>query len=867
MRATASLMAVCMTLLAALPLGSLEARAAAAAPAGGDITSLITVNNGRDDIVLKGGDYVITIPSKGPRVQQAPELPAVPETVYHGVISGTGTITVKPPAGGRGALVLTNTSTWSLPLNRLRTWSNRQPFARYQYDGVVLNGGKSPWDVDVMHGGTNDPVMTIARGAIVHLNDLDGPRASIESYLGPGGRSTGAYNVNHIRVDGALVFTNTRQGPYSTTIGPLSGTGDFINHQGGFRMSGTSTISGHLLLYGANINGAWARGELTGASSIYNALDLAFGAPPRTVAPAGETGSSSGTHVVPQTIYECCYGNAVYNIGAGEVRFTGTYSYSDSQDQLNPALSNPKLNYVAFPKGNSQRRLDLAQGITTLGDGTDSEFWLPSGAGNAYIGTHKAYALGFDYNGTVRMNVPINSATAIDGLNLFVHGTPGNRVIVTQPLYYHGFTRIDPGAVLQLGDGTPGNKISDYRFYNKQIQGIDTGTYSTSGGSGRVLTADTPPGAPGDRIITNGRLVVANARGSFSGVGALSLSDISGRGGLEQRGPATLTLLSHISYRGPTTISGGTLVLARSRRGAASLALSSGVRLTGRKAVLETRLGTLRLRGLAGVAGSRVLMNGRPLILDQDGDTTFAGSVAGTTGTGTGLVKSGTGTLALEGRVALGRRAVGVDAGSVVLGRAPAKGRSGPRTGTVDGPVTVSGPGTLRVVRGTAASLATAGSTELAGPLTLRGALTQASSGTLRALPGGTITTPGPVVLAGSLVVPDAAPPGPTPLIDNAGSAQVQGTFSGLPEGARLKVVGGSAELTITYRGGDGNDVVLAAAAGSRTASLADGLVGGSLDRLGGRPLLLATGTALLLATALAAVLRRRRRKSTDLPA
>ena len=64
----------------------------------------------------------------------------------------------------------------------------RRAFATYGYDGVRLNGGVSPWDVDVLHGTTNDPVLTIAKGAIVHLDDLDGGRANIESYVGARGR-------------------------------------------------------------------------------------------------------------------------------------------------------------------------------------------------------------------------------------------------------------------------------------------------------------------------------------------------------------------------------------------------------------------------------------------------------------------------------------------------------------------------------------------------------------------------------------------------------------------------------------------------------------------------------------------------------
>ncbi len=51
-------------------------------------------------------------------------------------------------------------------------------------------------------------------------------------------------------------------------------------------------------------------------------------------------------------------------------------------------------------------------------------------------------------------------------------------------------------------------------------------------------------------------------------------------------------------------------------------------------------------------------------------------------------------------------------------------------------------------------------------------------------------------------------------IIDNDGTDAVSGTFAGLPEGATVTL--GSATLTITYRGGDGNDVVLATAAAAK---------------------------------------------------
>lgn len=55
-------------------------------------------------------------------------------------------------------------------------------------------------------------------------------------------------------------------------------------------------------------------------------------------------------------------------------------------------------------------------------------------------------------------------------------------------------------------------------------------------------------------------------------------------------------------------------------------------------------------------------------------------------------------------------------------------------------------------------------------------------------------------------------------IIDMTGANPVQGTFKDLPEGATVR--SGTAEFRISYRGGDGNDVVLTALADAQTGTL-----------------------------------------------
>ncbi|MCI0682029.1 MAG: LamG domain-containing protein, partial [Gemmataceae bacterium] len=107
------------------------------------------------------------------------------------------------------------------------------------------------------------------------------------------------------------------------------------------------------------------------------------------------------------------------------------------------------------------------------------------------------------------------------------------------------------------------------------------------------------------------------------------------------------------------------------------------------------------------------------------------------------------------------------------------------------------------------------------GVITIDGNYTQSGAGTLAIEIGGTGESPpefdrlivnGTVTLAGTLTV--SLINGFTPaegaaftIIDNDGSDPINGTFSGLAEGAI--VTAGSQQFQISYQGGDGNDVVL----------------------------------------------------------
>ncbi|MEU4466714.1 autotransporter-associated beta strand repeat-containing protein [Streptomyces sp. NPDC024017] len=197
--------------------------------------------------------------------------------------------------------------------------------------------------------------------------------------------------------------------------------------------------------------------------------------------------------------------------------------------------------------------------------------------------------------------------------------------------------------------------------------------------------------------------------------------------------------------------------------------------------------------------GSLILRNtGRPLTLsriDGSGSLTQSGA-ATTTLTGgavtyTGPTTVSRGTLALRGGATLAHsEAIRLTSAGAGLDAS----RSGLRVTT-----TLTGKGTVRGAVTNAGTVTTG--------LTVNGPYTQRPKGSL-VLRDKPLTVTGRVRLAGDLDA--SAAPGATreiTVLDHRGEARTSGTFTGLKEGARLKL--SDTTYRISYRGGDGNDVVL----------------------------------------------------------
>ncbi|MFE5888137.1 autotransporter-associated beta strand repeat-containing protein [Streptomyces sp. NPDC056468] len=266
--------------------------------------------------------------------------------------------------------------------------------------------------------------------------------------------------------------------------------------------------------------------------------------------------------------------------------------------------------------------------------------------------------------------------------------------------------------------------------------------------------------------------------------------------------------------------------------------------------------------------GSLVLNNrSKPLSLSRvggSGSLTQSGA-ATTTLTGRAVTYTGTttvkqGTLALRDGATLARsRAIRLTSAKSRLDTSA----SGLRVGEEQ---TLTGKGTVR-------GAVTNGGLVASG-LTVSGDYTQSAQGEL-VLRDGPLKVTGGVRLAGDLDLATAATAPESPrritVLDHRGRTRTTGTFTGLEEGEKLQL--DDTAYRISYRGGDGNDVVLTAVTTSpsptsdRPHTAADALTspvprttGAATNGLGWWPYVLAAGLLIGLAVPATRFGRGRRR-------
>jgi fibronectin-binding autotransporter adhesin len=425
-----------------------------------------------------------------------------------------------------------------------------------------------------------------------------------------------------------------------------------------------------------------------------------------------------------------------------------------------------------------------------------------------------------------------------------------------------------PGALIKTGTGPmvlSGGSANTYTGTTTVGQGDlllhKAGALGTSGsGQGTTVQAGGTLSLAGGITVTEP--LTLNGAGTTTSIGALANADsqvntvdapialasdssvgaaagklaltglISGPHALTKVGPGTVQLTGSTSntYTGTTTVNAGTLELAKSAFNGAiagPLVIGDGVGTTATgvvrllashqiadsAGVTVTSSGLLDIGSTADDIGS---LTGSGQVLLSTGDllgiganntsTVFSGLISGDGGR---VNKNGSGTLTFTNdNTYTGRTEVfsgtlvvnGSQPGSrIVLGGGTLAG-----TGTV-GPIIPQLGG--KVSPGSSPGILNSGSVSLNAASTLVAELNGTTPGTQydQLNVTGTVDVGGAALNA---TIGFAANPGTSfTIIQNDGSDPVQGTFAGLPEGSTLAI--GGQGFQITYKGGDGNDVVL----------------------------------------------------------
>jgi autotransporter-associated beta strand protein len=312
-------------------------------------------------------------------------------------------------------------------------------------------------------------------------------------------------------------------------------------------------------------------------------------------------------------------------------------------------------------------------------------------------------------------------SNAISGGGELIVNTSGNTVVLTGANTYSGQTTIVAGTTLQIGNGgttgslgtgtvdngfklafnrsdtlTVANAISGGGFISQDGGGTTILTGNNSYGSTQINAGTLQVGDGGTSGTLGTISVTNNSALVFNRSDTLTVNNvIGGSGSVTQAGTGTTILGAVNNYGGGTAISAGTLKInianALPTTGALTMAASTTLDLNN----FNQTLGSLNGSGT-------VALGSGTLTIDGSANSTFAGTIGGTSG---GLTKSGTGTLTLSG------------------------------TNTYVGPTTVNG-GTL-VVNGS-----------LAGVVTINAGATLGGSGTIS---GGSVVVAGTVAPGNSI--------------------------------------------------------------------------------------------------------------------
>lgn len=657
-----------------------------------------------------------------------------------------------------------------------------------------------------------------------------------------GGNASSSFNGSIVDTD-ANISAGTG-GPFSLR---KTGTGTLTLNGANTFTGGTTVNGGTLRVIGVNGQNRLANNSLVTVNSA-GIFEIADTNPLPTVANSIDVtlnggilqlsgASNSGDHVRNLTFNN---GGTVRNSGSissfsntnlavnGTITVTGSSSTPASFDLPNGiAIANTTFS-VADITGNANpdlvfsattgiREVGSTATVSKTGAGT-----LVLGADNTYTGTTTVSAgtlqigaggttgtLGtgaVTNNGTLTFNRSVNTvlANTVSGSgNLVKQG--GGSLSLTANNTYSGTTTISAGQLdvgLNTTTGTLGtgavinngiltfirsdshtiaNAISGTGSIAQLTAGVVTltgaNTYTgqtqiNAGFTLRVGNGGTA-GTLGGGNVFNGGTIVFNRSDTLT-----VPANIIGATLVRQEGAGTTILTGANTYTGTTTIASGTLQIGN---GTAANSLGTGA-VTNNGSLAFNRTGDYTVANAISGSGSMNFL--------QNGTKTLTGTVS----LGGTVTSSGGGTLLVNGTIANGAAATDVTAaGSSAIGG----------FGTIQGATVITSGGSLLPGdQNTVGTLNTGNVTLNSGSffgVKLTGFVV-----------GDSLNVTGTVNLGGATLfaIDSLAALGQFIIINNDGTDPITGTFAGLPEGATFVGDNGKPFL-ITYRGGDGNDVVL----------------------------------------------------------
>jgi autotransporter-associated beta strand protein len=640
-------------------------------------------------------------------------------------------------------------------------------------EALVLKGGGANNTAELVYHGTNiwNGPIEIHGGATLQAN----PTASKLSLIGP---ISGDGGLNHIG-DGTLVLSgsgdNTFDGTMTFPVGTL-----MLSKPGAFAAIPNSLILG----YSADGSpGALAKCTAPNQFAPAFAAELFFNSV--TINPNCTLDCNGFDQTVPNLNLN--HGVAK-SLGSGVLTLNGTLSVQPANGSDSYVYGSLRLD----PGVSANHTVTVATNINLWLIADVSESASPQ---NIYKdGQGTVLAIGSNsFSGTLTIH---QGLWAAQGTKPF--GTPA------------GATIVDAGASLYTYAGAYDEPL--------QLAGNGNGKYSalftasTNQFTGPVtLQADTAIGCD-----TNGTM-------ALSGV-------ISGPGGLTKQGAGTLQFLGSAAntYAGATFVTNGKLELGKTN----SVAVPGALTITGPNSSSQVRLllpeqiadqspvvlqntGWIALEGhnetigsLAGMGAIFQFANQTGLLtIGGNGDsTTFAGTILG----GGGLTKTGAGTFTLTANNSY-TGTTAVQGGTLlVFGQQPQSPVSLQSGGTLGGSGRVgnisalaghispgASPGILVCSNFATFSPGNLLKIEINGATPGTGYDQLQVNGTVLLMGGGLQISMNTVGAISNQYI----------IVSNDGAEAVTGTFPGMPEGALLGING--VGFTITYHGGDGNDIAL----------------------------------------------------------